>query len=1230
MSSTSSSSSSSSSNSSSSSSSSSSGNGSKLRMVYNTGRFWPYYYYQETAFIFQSMTYAGTQVLNNPGNTAYNSDTYCPGIQFVNAQGVIAEIVYQNFGTVSNWVSCEILDDNGNVVTGGIGGNGNGGPQGAAISAQSPTYIWTFYDPADQNTSPANGTNYSNPICTFAIKFVQTYDEATGQDILSLDFTIDNLGPYFVNQFSFPLYFGGTCLANLNWSGQSGPVANEAAVVDIQLPGGASVGLFPVGGDIYCWTEGSGSVNIYTNTLYNLSPSATDTFTLQLRFGPAGTGLVELAGPSPNYYDLYRDAHPLKLAWQDRRIVSQNYVSGSGGDFIGGIFKGFWDASTNNPPLASGIGTNTDFYIVAKAGTTNLDGSNNWQVGNIAQFSNTSWGAGEYGIIQYYPIFVGLTTNGTYNFDPRITAPSTTPTLVIALFEFFRIQLLISGQSSAAQSASVNAQCCITWDIEGEASYIIGGLDPYVGAIDQAYLVTPALSYVSPNQPGYSSGARLTVMQEYFNCYTAVGVKPGVCIRAQRFYYNNGYNLAHDYGTADSLPGAFDTPPFNIPYTGGPIPVRLQSVIDQITYGKELGIYVYYMDSAGDLTGSGIHYSWFEIVTAAHPDVLICPEGGQAQVTNGTYRTMMPYKEVRTGGFGALTPLELKYIWPTSGCMLLTNGGGGYDFEIPPNDVPSGLYNAVLAEAAGGSILLTQNFAPVQAVYESLPSTLALTQPPSDVADGSEVELAIDAAYTVGNVNVESTANPPVTYTWSTTASGATFTPNGTNAAQNTTLSAPNGIHHVTCTVAVGALTTTYSKQVAVGTARLEFTQPIAYASKVGAVIFSVTAGYGGTPPSSSSGTTGIAYTWSSVTGGYISFLPNGIAAAQTTVGTFSGLDTVYTLQVLASDGVTDVTETFDIIWNGLTALAFDSGAYEVALEVPPMFTVGTDDNESNLVTYAWSTTTNTDTVFADNHTHTARNTTATVPYPGNYVFNVVANDGTNSATYTAAPVTVSEVPSSSSLSSHSSLSSFSSNSSSSSKSSVSSRSSNSSSSISSNSSSSSKSTESSSSSSSRSSNSSSSRSSDPSSQSSESSLSSPKSASSVSSDSSSSSSSSKSSASSASSSTGSSKSDVSSSSSSSSTSSSSNSESSSSSSSSREVLGGVPSSSSSSSSSLSSLDVVTNVSVIIITDETTFPPAKQAADQALGVAYVKQTPSTAIKDWVKLKGLMKKNTFVK
>lgn len=59
---------------------------------------------------------------------------------------------------------------------------------------------------------------------------------------------------------------------------------------------------------------------------------------------------------------------------------------------IGGlIYQGTWNASTNTPTLASGVGTKGYYYAVSVAGTTNLDGITDWNVGDLAVYNGTAW-----------------------------------------------------------------------------------------------------------------------------------------------------------------------------------------------------------------------------------------------------------------------------------------------------------------------------------------------------------------------------------------------------------------------------------------------------------------------------------------------------------------------------------------------------------------------------------------------------------------------------------------------------------------------------------------------------------------------------------------------------------------------------------------------------------------------------------------------------------------------
>ncbi len=57
------------------------------------------------------------------------------------------------------------------------------------------------------------------------------------------------------------------------------------------------------------------------------------------------------------------------------------------------VYQGTWNATTNSPALASGVGTKGQYYKVSVAGTTTIDGYSAWAVGDMIVFNGTTWDA---------------------------------------------------------------------------------------------------------------------------------------------------------------------------------------------------------------------------------------------------------------------------------------------------------------------------------------------------------------------------------------------------------------------------------------------------------------------------------------------------------------------------------------------------------------------------------------------------------------------------------------------------------------------------------------------------------------------------------------------------------------------------------------------------------------------------------------------------------------------
>lgn len=66
-------------------------------------------------------------------------------------------------------------------------------------------------------------------------------------------------------------------------------------------------------------------------------------------------------------------------------------AGGGGGGGTGLNYKGAWNAATNSPALASGVGTKGDYYKVSVAGATTIDGQTGWTVGDLIVYNGTTW-----------------------------------------------------------------------------------------------------------------------------------------------------------------------------------------------------------------------------------------------------------------------------------------------------------------------------------------------------------------------------------------------------------------------------------------------------------------------------------------------------------------------------------------------------------------------------------------------------------------------------------------------------------------------------------------------------------------------------------------------------------------------------------------------------------------------------------------------------------------------
>jgi hypothetical protein len=121
---------------------------------------------------------------------------------------------------------------------------------------------------------------------------------------------------------------------------------------------------------------------------------------------------------------------------------------------IGAInYKGTWNASTNTPTLASGVGTKGDYYVVSVEGSTTLDGLSNWGVGDWAVFNGSVWQRVEGGADGN---FVNMTASGTATVGTLQTSDTAR-------------NVSINGQTISTSGSDANVD--LNFDTQGTGSY---------------------------------------------------------------------------------------------------------------------------------------------------------------------------------------------------------------------------------------------------------------------------------------------------------------------------------------------------------------------------------------------------------------------------------------------------------------------------------------------------------------------------------------------------------------------------------------------------------------------------------------------------------------------------------------------------------------------------------------------------------------------------------------
>ncbi len=127
------------------------------------------------------------------------------------------------------------------------------------------------------------------------------------------------------------------------------------------------------------------------------------------------------------------------------QLATTAFVTTALSSFVGGAtYQSTWNASTNTPTLASGVGTKGYYYVVSVDGSTNLDGVTDWKVGDWAIYNGTAWQKVDN--TDAISSFNG--SLGAITYTPTGTANRVTITGASGLTPIFDIASTYAGQTS--------------------------------------------------------------------------------------------------------------------------------------------------------------------------------------------------------------------------------------------------------------------------------------------------------------------------------------------------------------------------------------------------------------------------------------------------------------------------------------------------------------------------------------------------------------------------------------------------------------------------------------------------------------------------------------------------------------------------------------------------------------------------------------------------------------
>lgn len=177
-------------------------------------------------------------------------------------------------------------------------------------------------------------------------------------------------------------------------------------------------------------------------------------------------------------------------------------------------YQGAWNANTNTPALASGVGSNNNYYIVSDAGTTNLDGIALWSVGDWVIFNGatSTWEKINGATVESFQSITvtGLTGYMYANGTGAVTASTTIPTSSLS-GTVSNAQLANSSITIGSTSVSLGATASTVAGLTLTAPTINGGTHTGITSLGVRSSGTGAFDVTVANSENLTAGRTLTL-----------------------------------------------------------------------------------------------------------------------------------------------------------------------------------------------------------------------------------------------------------------------------------------------------------------------------------------------------------------------------------------------------------------------------------------------------------------------------------------------------------------------------------------------------------------------------------------------------------------------------------------------------------------------------------------------------------------------------------------------